>query len=351
MDEFVGALVEVYRALAGPGMSTYMQAYQGGPSGQMNAQGSQPYVIPGAPMTGVHPAATPGSMPMPGMQGMAHPTPSPYNAFADQSQVALPVKKSKTGLIIAIVALLLIAGGVVIAVVVAGGNKDSGSGSGSQTASGSGSASASGSGSASASGSGHGSASGSATASGSGRGSASSGSGSATASGSGSASSGSGSATASGSSGSGSATASGSGSATASGSDAGSGTASGTGSGQGSAEPTVITVAINSATPGAHVFDGKKDLGAAPLQVRVIPGEPLTLTVKARGFKDMTQTVDGQTDNVSFDLVKQAIIRHPPGNGSGSGSGSGGGGMHQIQEDAIKKYCKEHPDDLRCQAG
>jgi serine/threonine protein kinase len=293
MDELVAALVEVYRALAGPGMSTYMQAYQGGGSGMIGAQGSQPYQVPGMPPTGVHPAATPGHMLAPGSQpnmmpaGMPHPTPPPMgyapSPFApDSSSVALPQgkKSSKAGLIFLLIALVVVGAGVAVFLVVNG--NDSGSGTGSGTASG--------------------------TATGTGTG-----------------------------------TASGVASGTASGTDTGSQQASGTGTGTASGtdtEAAVISVTINSGVAGAHVFDGKKDLGTAPQVVRVIPGEPMDITVKAKGYKDLTKSVDGQTDSVAFDLTK-VVIKH-----GGNGSGSAGSNS----QDAIKKYCQEHPEDLRCQA-
>jgi hypothetical protein len=334
-------------------MSTYMQAYQGGPGGPggpsgmmpVPASGSQPYQVPGMPMTGVHPAATPGQMgqmgqmgptgpmgqmPGPGMQG-PHMTPPPMGALsgpqpgygADSSSVALP-KKSKAGLIFLIIAVLAVVGGAIVFVVVSG--KDDGGAS---------------AGTGSASGTASGTASGSQVASGSGKASGSQAtSGSGTASGSQAASGSSGSGTASGSqaaSGSGSA----SGSQAASGSDVASG--SGTDGSGSSTEPAVIKVTINSATPGAMVYDGKKALGPTPHVVEVLPDEPLTLTVRARGYKDLTQTVDGSIDTLAFDLTKQAVKPPHPGNGSGSaGSNS--------QQDQITKYCKEHPDDLRCQA-
>src|SRR5690606_24984330 len=118
MDELVNALIGVYRTIAGPGMSTYMEAFPVG-SAQHMAQPTPP------PMTG-----------MVGAVSAAHAaTPSPY-----QSQPVMPVasgqgasglydpagssvvtvpKKSSTGIIIALV-ILLAAGGGIAAVVLLG---------------------------------------------------------------------------------------------------------------------------------------------------------------------------------------------------------------------------------------
>jgi tRNA A-37 threonylcarbamoyl transferase component Bud32 len=369
MDELTNALVEVYRVVAGAGMSTYMQAYQGGASGMMpvpgtpptgmhHAAGSQPYQVPGMSQ-GVHPAPTPGPMmpPMqhgmqpgmqPGMQGMQpQPGSGQYGGYmgTDSSSVALPKKGGKTGLIFAIIAVLAIAAGITVFVLVS--NKDDSGGSGAGTASGSGSGSQIASGSGSASGSAHGSGAGTASgssggsqvASGSGHGSqVASGSDSGSANGSGSGA-GTGSQAASGSD-SGSANGSGSGSQVASGSD--SGTGSGAGTGSGVIAPAPIEVEITSNVPGAIVYDGKKALGPAPQTIKIIDEQPVSVTVKAKGWKDKTQKIDGTTDTVAFALTK---ITGGGGHGSGSGNGSG---SSSNTDDARKKLCKEHPDDVRC---
>jgi serine/threonine-protein kinase len=106
MDELVNALVQIYRGIAGPGMSTYMAAFPGSAvhpvptpppfTGQVGAQtgpASQPYLIPSGPH------------------------PSPISA-PHVIPVAPPEKKSKRGLVIGILAVLILGGGGAAAFVI-----------------------------------------------------------------------------------------------------------------------------------------------------------------------------------------------------------------------------------------
>jgi serine/threonine-protein kinase len=159
MDELVNLLVEIYRGIAGAGMSTYMQAFpQPSPtSGRMAVPTPGPMQIGGgvAPTVGVgQPNVTPTGMPQVRPHSPTGPTSQP-NVIAQQSggyppqtgpgvaydpnasaPMHPPVKKSKTGLIIALIVILLAIGGGVAAFIIVSqnGGKDgpsSGSGSGS----------------------------------------------------------------------------------------------------------------------------------------------------------------------------------------------------------------------------
>lgn len=171
MDEFVNGLVEVYRVMAGAGMSSYMEAFKpatammpaagrpGVPSMPPGASGMQP---PGASAPTIVAGGVPGmSSPTPppyGSPGMQAPTPPPYgqpgygapphgvapsgpypppgaSASApyfnpDSSQFAMSEadtgKKSKTGLVVALLIVVLVAGGVVAAIMLSGKKKDKG---------------------------------------------------------------------------------------------------------------------------------------------------------------------------------------------------------------------------------
>ena len=157
MDELVNALVTIYRGIAGPGMSSYMEAFPAQPtSGRMPVPTPGPMQAAGhgiAPTIGV---GGPPPMGHPGHQrptgGHHHPTgpgtgptspvsPSGPNYPVSQSGLYDPSsgvhgvpKKSKTGLIIAIVVVLLAAGGGVAAFLITQ-QDDGGGGSGSQVAS------------------------------------------------------------------------------------------------------------------------------------------------------------------------------------------------------------------------
>jgi serine/threonine protein kinase len=139
MDELVNSLVTIYRGVAGPGMSTYMEAFP--------VSARHPITTP-PPMTGGHATAPtqtpmpqhPGSRTGPGVQAyppqpgtgpMQQPYPhgaapgtGPYPHHTPGSGVypygpggSMPMpKKSNAGIIIAIIALLVVGGGVTAAV-------------------------------------------------------------------------------------------------------------------------------------------------------------------------------------------------------------------------------------------
>lgn len=118
MDELTADLVALHRNLAGPGMSSYMQAHVPGPSAAYAAAGSAPGMTPMPHM--------PQGAGMPAGQGLHPGTPMPY-AAADparaytsgdsraytgaDSMVDAPRRGSKMGLIAAIVAVLIVVGG------------------------------------------------------------------------------------------------------------------------------------------------------------------------------------------------------------------------------------------------
>jgi serine/threonine-protein kinase len=114
MDELVNALVAVYRGIAGPGMSTYMEAFPVGSSAHMQ-QPTPPPMQPGqmAMASGGHSmpmaptmAASPAMTPPAGMVG------SPSGLYDPASSSVVVPKKSKAGLIIAILVLLAAGGGI-----------------------------------------------------------------------------------------------------------------------------------------------------------------------------------------------------------------------------------------------
>jgi hypothetical protein len=134
MDDLVNALIQIYRGVVGPGMSTYMEAFPVMPSAMHQVQPT-PTPAPGMPMTGpvltgnatarTIAAGRSGSGPV-----VVTPSSGVYPA------TPYPAQKSRLGLIIAILAVLAVGGGVAAFVVVNGNHKPGpGSGSGSQIAS------------------------------------------------------------------------------------------------------------------------------------------------------------------------------------------------------------------------
>ena len=143
MDELVTALVAVYRGIAGPGMSTYMEAFPVSSPGHSN-QPTPPPMYPGAygspppagypPPPGGYPPP-PAGYPAPQLAaGQSQPAMHPSGPY-DPSSVSVQIaKKSSAGLIIGLLALLAAGGGIAAFVIL--GNKPkpaAGSGSGSDT--------------------------------------------------------------------------------------------------------------------------------------------------------------------------------------------------------------------------
>jgi tRNA A-37 threonylcarbamoyl transferase component Bud32 len=130
MDELVNVMVQIYRGIVGPGMSTYMEAFPVMPSAAHQVQPTPPPMTGPVVMTGAHAATIAAT----GPSGSA-----PIVAAASSGLYpgARPpvAKKSRAGLIIAILAVLAVGGGVAAFVVV--NHKDPGKGSdnGSQVAS------------------------------------------------------------------------------------------------------------------------------------------------------------------------------------------------------------------------
>jgi serine/threonine protein kinase len=130
MDDLVNALIQIYRGIVGPGMSTYMEAFPVMPSA---AHQIQPTPTPGMPMTGpvlVGNASAPTIAAGRSGSGPVAVTPS-----SGVYRTPDPPQQSRLGLIIAILAVLAVGGGVAAFAVVSGGHKPGpGSGAGSQIA-------------------------------------------------------------------------------------------------------------------------------------------------------------------------------------------------------------------------
>lgn len=180
MDELVQALVNVYRVVAGAGMSSYMEAFpqsssamgaasasgpakytpppsslgmgtgspgmQGHPGQSAGQQGQQGYpghqqghgmpVGPvGTPMPhGVPPPPTGGFMPSGGHQGVAPPPVSqhqasqsgPYGHYDPSGSAVIQPPKSKVGLIFAVIAVLAVVAGAVGFLIIGSGKKPQG---------------------------------------------------------------------------------------------------------------------------------------------------------------------------------------------------------------------------------
>lgn len=267
MDELVGDLVKVYRGLAGAGMSGYMQAHV--PASQM---------LPAAH----HPSAPhlfdsgPRSAPM--QVPVAHtptPTPQPVVAGDSFSDLHIPKKGSKVGVVLAILAVLAVVGGGAAFLIISSSGKDDGEtaqtdtpdkgvGAGVQGTVGGGEQPDSTDGTVD------------------------------------------------------------------DGEvqvvefprkDAGGDEPSGTDI----AALQPIPVLVNSKPQGAEVYDDGGKIGRTPVLVKVIPGEPVTLRLEKGGYKDETLEIDGSTDRFDLELDRKHVSGGSSSKGGSSSSGGKGG--------------------------
>ncbi|HTR53547.1 MAG TPA: serine/threonine-protein kinase [Kofleriaceae bacterium] len=318
MDELVNALIGVYRGIAGPGMSTYMEAFPVG-SPQHSAQ-ITPGGMPG--ISGPHSATIAAGPPPSGAYHPPSPTPGPMQvhsfpsaaASPSQSVPFAPPKKGKLGLVIALIAVVVVGGGIAAVVAMNGGG---GSGTGSGSA------------------------------------------------GSGSAGSGSGSQVASNGGG-------GSGSGSGSGSDsknpeAGSAKTPDVGSAKtpdvGSGSNTQVTPAVEMVTVviktnpayaiGKAYVDGQVVDGDLPAEIKVEKGKPVKVTIKANGFKDATITVDGTIEKQTLKLERVPLPPHHPTNPISIPPPPGHPDCSNRVVDpkdhhCLNQYCQSHSNEPRC---
>jgi serine/threonine protein kinase len=348
MDDLVNALIQIYRGIVGPGMSTYMEAFPVMPSSAHSVQPTPPPMTGPVVVSGVHArtiAATgpSGSSPVAAMPPVAHPPITarpPGSGVYPGASVSMP-RKSKAGLIAAALAVVAVAGGIAAFVVT---SKDGpGGGPGSQIASndrGSGSQIA-----ISDRGSGHAIAGsgGSATVGNDGSGTAGNdGSGSSAGSdgaGSDVGSDPAGSGTGPDHAGSGVETHDGS-----AGSDAGSNTA----------PPADVVLVPLFARNGVafEVFENDVKLFDGPDNLEVPRGEKRTVVIKARGYKDKTIIVEGKKKRVQFSLQRIAV-NVAPGSGHTSpppppGPNCTNSIVDPKDKACIAQFCAAHPDDRKC---
>jgi serine/threonine-protein kinase len=312
MDELVNALIQIYRGIAGPGMSTYMEAFPVGMSA------GHPVPTP-PPLTGpVHVGAAHAATQTPHMLGHVHrtgPVPLPTGASGPNmipatgspsagysGYAGVPInKKSNTGLIIAIIAVLLVGGAIAVFAVVGGDRPPGGNGPGSNVAlvedAGVGSNEPPAADAMSAA------------------------------------------------------------------VDAGAPVADAevVAAADAAVEPPVdaapvipdtVQILIKSRYhPSFEVWENDRKLFDGPDNLPVVAGESRKITIKARGFKDRTITVPSSARGGKFELPR--LDRIPgPGPGPGSSKPADPGCKNIVVDPSntacVRQYCQFHPDDMRC---
>jgi len=325
MDELVNALIQIYRGIAGAGMSTYMEAFPvtsghavqtpspmtgGMHVGAAHAPTMTPNMMHGPGTGSMH---GPGTGPMPLPAGASGPNMLPtagssamYAGYSGSQGVPIQ-KKSNIALIMAILAIAVVGGAIAVFVVVSGGKKDpGGDGSGSQVAV--------------------------------------------------------------------VVDARGGGGGTPEVADAATVPVDAATPepvsidaaveppkvDAGVAMPDTVDIIIKSRYHGTfEVWENDQKLFDGPDNLPIEVGKSRKITIKARGFKDKTFTVSADARGRKFEfpkLERAAGVTGPgPGPGSGSAKPPADPGCKNIVVDPSsaacrKQYCQFHPDDMRCSA-
>ncbi|MBA3395459.1 MAG: serine/threonine protein kinase [Deltaproteobacteria bacterium] len=356
MDELVGTLVQIYRGVAGAGMSTYMEAFPvsarmaATPGPMTGMQQAHPMSSTATPDFGQPHGPPPGHHgPPPGQHGQhgqsppfgqpSVPYPQPHQPsgghavpasssgsglYDTNASVVNVPKKNKTGMIVAIVAVLAVGGAIAAFVAMSNKKKQAaGDGSGSQIAS------TDGDGSAGSSGAGGGPDVGKPDTWGGGSAVADAGSDNP--------------AIDAGEAGS-------AGSAGSAGTDpidvgsAGSATVPPPAVDAGVEAPAAVSVLLMTKNGVAfEAFEDGKRLFEGPDNLSIVPGTPRTLVIKAKGFKDKTLVVDGKTKKVSIKLDRAAgqTTTVPKINCSSRI-------VDPTSKTCVAQFCASNPDDLKC---
>jgi hypothetical protein len=112
--------------------------------------------------------------------------------------------------------------------------------------------------------------------------------------------------------------------------------------GGGDADAAKVVVLVNSRPQGAEIFgpDGKS-LGKTPTNVWVEPGQPLEVTLKLKGRKDLRASIDEHKKKVNLHLERLPRPDH--------GSPTGGdGGPGATEPTPPKDVCEQDPSSVEC---
>jgi serine/threonine-protein kinase len=94
------------------------------------------------------------------------------------------------------------------------------------------------------------------------------------------------------------------------------------------------------------VFQGTKKLGSKSMIIEVDPANPVTITLKAKGYKDEDVTLDGSRTRVEVKLEKEKSGNHDGSNAPPVDC------RHALKQpknpDCKRQFCKENPDDIEC---
>lgn len=89
------------------------------------------------------------------------------------------------------------------------------------------------------------------------------------------------------------------------------------------ARPRPVTVLLGSRPRRAVIFRDGKRIGKTPEIIKVVPGKPMKLVIKRRGYRDEAVTIDGTDDEIMINLDRRNT------GGSNTGGSNTGGGANE----------------------
>jgi len=106
--------------------------------------------------------------------------------------------------------------------------------------------------------------------------------------------------------------------------------------------PKTVSVLVYAANVTKFdVFQGGKKIGSKPMVIEVDPSNPVVITLKAKNYKDAQVTLDGSTPKVEVKMDKEKSDDAQPLDCSHA--------LKKPENAACKRqYCRAHPDDTDC---
>jgi serine/threonine protein kinase len=113
------------------------------------------------------------------------------------------------------------------------------------------------------------------------------------------------------------------------------------------AEPVIVLV--NGSAQGADIFEGGKKIGRSPQMVKVVPGETRSLVLKARGYKDATVDVDGTREEVAVRMERVGGGKpDKPDTRPDTKPDTKPDTRPQTPQERLRELCRKNPSDDRC---
>jgi serine/threonine protein kinase len=110
------------------------------------------------------------------------------------------------------------------------------------------------------------------------------------------------------------------------------------------AEPVIVLV--NGSAQGADIFEDGKKIGRSPQMVKVVPGETRSLVLRAKGYKDTTVDVDGTREEVAVRMERVGGGKPDP--KPDPRPDPKPDPKPQTAQERLRELCRKNPSDDRC---